>query len=123
MSREHLYKAKRLDNGEWVEGFYVGDVGDGCHEICDINDSLGHRVEIDPETVCEYTGLMGAEKEKLFEGDLAFDEYDEENGEIVFVEGCYYFETSGHITGLNEVNNYLCIIGNVHNESEEIPND
>lgn len=68
--REILFHGKRLDNGEWVYGFYIGDTGDGCHEICDINSTTGHRVDVDPATVGQYTGLPDKNGKRIFEGDL-----------------------------------------------------
>ena len=67
--RDILFRGKRMDNGEWVEGFYAGDTGDGCHEICDINSGTGHRVEVDPATVGQYTGLTDKNGKRIFEGD------------------------------------------------------
>lgn len=66
--REILFKAKRIDNGEWVEGFYfcmVHEDGRHVHHFImpigvDVN--LGTpiekiQVEIDIDTLCQYTGL------------------------------------------------------------------
>lgn len=65
--REILFKAKRLSDGEWVEGYYIGPVGVlNVHEICDIHDTTGTRVEVDPSTVCQYTGMTDQEREEDF---------------------------------------------------------
>lgn len=63
MSREILFKAKRMDNGEWVEGLPSYDINGNITELeiykgfanCEI-------VEIDPSTVCQYTGLHDCTK-------------------------------------------------------------
>ena len=56
------YKAKRLDNGEWVEGYYYNDFGDHYIYYPDIDVMVD--IEIDPSTLCQQ--VRGTE---LFEGD------------------------------------------------------
>lgn len=71
MSRDILCKAKRTDNGEWVEGFYFCMIhNDGRHAHHFIiplgaDLSLGTpiekiQVEVSPSTICQYTGLKDA---------------------------------------------------------------
>lgn len=69
--RNIKFKAKRLDNGEWVEGdlihstSYVG-ISYPSDEFSDV--PVVHRV--DSSTVCQFTGLKDEEGKEIFEGDL-----------------------------------------------------
>ena len=71
MGREILFKAKRIDNGEWVEGDLI-HAPDGRRAISTDND----LVEVMPETICQYTGLTDRDGQRIWENDLLRYSYD-----------------------------------------------
>ena len=69
--REHKYKAKRLD-GQWVEGYYWQN-GCGNHfirVIFECNRIVIQDYEINPDTLCEFTGLYDKNNHEIWENDI-----------------------------------------------------
>ena len=78
--KDILFRGKRVDNGEWVEGNYYESKIRGCFillpkikvrkkDVVVINDSF-EVAEVIPETVGQCTGLTDKNGKKIFEVDI-----------------------------------------------------
>ena len=70
MNDRYLYRAKRTDNGEWIEGDLV-------HSVYKINDicvgKYGNEVgmhQVDESTICQCTGLKDKNGKLIWENDI-----------------------------------------------------
>jgi uncharacterized phage protein (TIGR01671 family) len=104
------FKAKRLDNGEWVKGDLAHSL-DGGLNIFGFTRENGVDCYsgvhlIDPETVCQFTGMKDCKGNEIWEGDIVNDNYDllciDNLYEIVYIEeeGTFAFRS------LDKVDNY-----------------
>ena len=88
--REILFKAKRIDNGKWVEGCYQKRydlLGNEEHLIFHADSyNVWEYAEIDPETLCQFTGLCDSYGNKIWENDILMAHLDESYPEDVTYE-------------------------------------
>lgn len=126
--REILFRGKRKDNGEWVEGFlfqtkehtYIAYT-----EQFDDDLFLSPKnifIEVIPETVGQFTGLT-ANGTKIFEGDIVEgQDYGEEDGYgvVTWDDGAFWVGNN-HVCGTFCDNYYgyeFEVIGNIHDKKE-----
>ena len=131
MPREIKFRGKRIDNGEWVYGYYVKD-DEGSGGVRHIIQAPDRYYEVNPETVGQYTGLEDKSSTEIYEGDIVkwghlggwYSEnpvrvaivkinpdiqFDCINLHSVFEYGCFAYK---------DTQNALEIIGNIHDNPE-----
>ena len=130
--REILFRGKRVDNGEWIQGDIVQFPVHGVVRIVEQEPSY-KDAEVDSDTVGQYTGLTDKNGRKIFEGDIIHLEYSqvffggvyfgEYTAEVSYKEGCFITDGTNNgdeietpLSGFD--NDELEIIGNIHDNPE-----
>ena len=130
--REILFRGKRLDNGEWIQGDLVQFLPHGIVRIVEQEPSY-KDAEVDSDTVGQFTGLTDKNGRKIFEGDIIHLEYSqvffggeyfgEYTAEVSYKEGCFITDGTNNgdeietpLSGFD--NDEVEIIGNIHDNPE-----
>lgn len=122
--RDIEFRAKRIDNDEWVYGFYHNETSKESpaserlttrHHIYTQN----FDKYVDPVTVGQYIGLQDNNEQKVFEGDIMQDSYDPDEIYIVsFMDGEFVLINDVNVIMDIEQVHFLSVIGNIHDNKE-----
>ena len=87
--REILFKGKKKDNGEWIEGYLLDGGMPGEKRIFIGKLVIGKWTvmadefdEVDPDTICQFTGLTDKNGKKIWESDII--SYQRDNDDCPF---------------------------------------
>ena len=129
MNREILFKARRKDNREWVEGCIVIDQSRFDrfkYRIQPIESGVLYAHPIDPNTICQHTGLTDKNGQKIWENDICEMVYDG----TIHIYVVVWDKTELDFKGTNGKENYGCnfeylgcceeivVIGNIFDNPE-----
>lgn len=128
--RDVIFRAKRTDNGEWVDGSLIDS---GNHEQVmiyphyDGASTMGVRqlvyyssVPVDHDTVCAWTGLTDKNGKRIFDGDIvANPNYPDEQCPVIYKPG--YFAIRGlWDAALCDHNKQVEVVGNIYDNPDLI---
>lgn len=139
MENRYLYRGKRKDNGEWVEGYYCkwlkgkrvvtySEKETDCIITWMSNGGMS-RYEVDPSTICQCTGLKDKNGKLIFENDIVayWDTYSTENGQaeadcigkVVWDDETISFQVTNRLSAESyEVLGECDVIGNIIDNPE-----
>lgn len=127
--RDILFRGKRKDSGEWVNGnLFLRDT-DGRAYILAGSRIVTIEWEVDPSTVGQYTGLRDKNGKRIFEGDMVSTDIERPYLIVEFRAGCFMFNCNDGgedyydimlpiLKDPHSVYKYGEVIGNIHDNPE-----
>lgn len=120
--REIKFRGKRLDNGEWVYGdLHIRTPFPHIHSEIDYG-----RVNIDPHTIGQFTGLHDKNGKEIYEEDIVVLRRRTKNlGDIQTIEWCSHVAAFTRVTDGDDAHTISAadmalyeVIGNIHDNPE-----
>lgn len=123
MNDRYMFRAKRIDNGEWVEGFLT--IMWGQYHIINSQDENTAYL-IDADTICQCTGLEDKNGKTIWENDICIirdGTLDEEDGyfrlDWELDRAMFEFEGTGLCVNFDNIYGRDCeVVGNIFDNPE-----
>lgn len=118
--REILFRGKRTDDGEWVEGYYQEYPEGYVH----IQNTSNDWFPVIPETVGQFTGLLDKNGKKIFEGDILdtprwIVSYCADTNAGLGMNAGWYIQRDNFTSWLElENSEWHVVLGNIHDNPE-----
>lgn len=125
--REILFRGKRIDNGEWVYGYYCASIGckNGIEQVGYFIHTSDNNFAVDPDTVGQYTGLTDKYGKGIYEGDvcivsLSYFKIKNEKATVAFINGAFQFQygCEQFFSKPHGAWDEVEVIGNIHDNPE-----
>ena len=128
MEDRYLFKAKLLNNEEWVQGYLYG-IWEKRYILWGMTNDIPNMVEVDPSTICQCTGLKDKNGKLIWENDIVgfWDTYSTENGQaeagcdgnVVWDDETLSFQVTNRLSAESyEVLDECSVIGNIFDNPE-----
>lgn len=115
MKREILFKAKRVEDGKWIEGDLIQNDKHTSIRLKTYRANNGwFTYDVHPETVCQFTGLLDKNGNKIFEGDMIKPKSYHPTSEVFFMNGSFKVNGKMGKIGFGSWSKSVEIIGNIH---------
>ena len=116
MQRKIKFRGKYLDDtSEWLYGNYVYIEDDVFqHKIAD---KSGMLLDIDINTLGQYTGLKDKNGKEIYEGDIIFDSFYERKAKAVFLEGAFWLDYIDNFKEYETIHKRYQLLANYDNKS------
>ena len=69
MEDRYLFKARRLNNGEWVQGYLYG-IWEKRYILWGMTNDIPDMIEVNPSTICQCTGSKDKNGKLIWENDI-----------------------------------------------------